>query len=66
MFRRCTHVAMVASGRQHEANFLEYTVRCTILTAIYEDDLCTNLDKLLKGTHKIKTSITANFDTPSS
>ena len=26
MFRRCTHVA---SGRQHEANFLEYTTRCT-------------------------------------
>ena len=42
----------VASGRQHEANFLEYHARCTILTAFYEDDLCTNLDKLLKGKHR--------------
>ena len=42
----------VASGRQHEANFLEYTARCTILTAFYEDDLGTNLDKLLKGKHR--------------
>ena len=49
MFRRCTHVA---SGRQHEANFLEYTARCTILTAFCENDSCTNLDKLLKGKHK--------------
>ena len=47
--RRCTHVA---SGRQHEANFLDYTVRCTILTAFHEDDLCTNLDKLLRGRHR--------------
>ena len=26
--------------------------RCTILTAFCEDDLCTNLDKLLKGKHR--------------
>ena len=39
-------------GRQHEANFLEYTARCTILTAFCEDDLRTNLDKLLKGKHR--------------
>ena len=36
MFQRCTHVA---SGRQHEANFLEYTARCMILTAFCEDDM---------------------------
>ena len=51
MFRRCTHVAC---GRQYEANFLEYTARCTILTAFYEDDLCTILDKLLIGKHRWK------------
>ena len=45
----CTHVA---SGRQHEANFLEYAARSTILTAFCEDYLCTNLDKLLKGKHR--------------
>ena len=42
----------VASGRQHEANVLEYNARCTILTAFYEDEICTNLDKLLKGKHR--------------
>ena len=46
------YILYVASGRQHEANFLEYIARCTILTAFCEDDLCTNLDKLLKGKHR--------------